>query len=97
MSNIVTRPSAGRSNTLKRKLRTNKSGWLRVYIQTDTLAPRIINEYLDFLTLVYGTYMRSTQKNLSTTMFSFPLQDRTEAGLRVASRLYGVNYETTIL
>lgn len=94
MSNIVTLPQSAALQKFRRRVKAPHGGRVQVFVKTDTLSPRTIHEFLDFLSLVYGTPIRGTQKDLATTMFTLWLQSRTEVGLRVVCRLYGVDYES---
>ncbi len=90
---IVNQPSAlGRRHLPKKK--DFQAFSLKVTIQTTDIPLRKVEEFLDFLTLVYGKKFRITQKNSERTICLLYLYERTEAGLRVASWMYRFNYDT---
>jgi hypothetical protein len=67
---------------------------LKVSIPTSDIPLRKVDEFIEFLTMVYGKKIRFTQKNAQLVSCILYLYERTEAGLRVASWVYQFDYET---
>ena len=90
---IVNQPSARGRRHLPGK-KEFQAFSLKVTIPTEDIPHRTVEEFLDFLTLVYGRKISIRQKNSERTICLLYLFERTEAGLRVASWLYGFSYDT---
>ena len=91
MSKIVRPPSA----LLLRNI-PGKEKWQPhhryVTVDIEYVSPGVVDEFLDFLRLVYGREFRVLGKNLDHVCCKFYLNTHTEAGLRVASWLYGIHF-----
>ena len=93
MSTIVNRPSADSWRYIAARQEFQPFN-LKVKVPTEGIPLRIVDEFLEFLTMVYGSKIRITQKNTQSANFVLYLHDRSESGLRVASFIYGFSYET---
>jgi hypothetical protein len=90
---IVQNPSA-RTRRCVPQAKQFLSFTLKVTVPTEHLSFRHVNEFLQFLIMVYGNKIRITTKNTHRVEFVLFLFERTDAGLCVASWLYGFDYET---
>ncbi len=70
----------------KRPVRTS----CRIAVEVSHLQPHIVDEFLEFLELIYGTHPRVCNRDNDAIWVSIPNRTMSPAGVRVAGRLYDV-------
>lgn len=77
----------------KRGHKSDRHSYIKLIVTSDCVAVSILNEYIEFLELVYNTRVLVTQKNDRASWVCFFQNDHTTAGIKVAGWLYGIEYE----
>ena len=90
MSKIVEQPKV---QLRHRVVPTYTVKTFRLLIDADQATGESFSQYLEFLELVYDTHVLAFQRNPYRKLLTFKHNGRSEAGLRVATWLYGIPYE----